>query len=133
MAVSPPIARGFWKVVNPLTRHLAGYAPWWVLLETTGRRTGKRRLTPFASGPLDRHATYLITVYGHRSAFAHNIVADPHVRLKRRGRWRSGTAAFIDTDEAIVRRFNAYARGALRIGGEDARLLRIDFDDTDKR
>jgi integrase len=45
------MARTFWKILNPITRGLAGLAPWWVLLETTGRRTGKRRRTPFANGP----------------------------------------------------------------------------------
>lgn len=69
----------FWKILNPLTRGLAGFAPWWVLLETVGRRTGKRRLTPFASGPFDGRRLLLIAVHGEHSGFAHNIAAEPHV------------------------------------------------------
>jgi deazaflavin-dependent oxidoreductase (nitroreductase family) len=100
------VARLFWKIVNPITRGLAGYMPWWVLLETTGRRTGKRRLTPFANGPFDGRSLSVIAVHGEHSGFAHNIAADPHVRLKRRGRWRSGTASFVEADHDSTTRFS---------------------------
>ena len=122
-------ARAFWKVINPITRSLAGYMPWWVLLETRGRRTGKRRLTPFANGPLDGTSLFIIAVHGEHSGFAHNIAADPRVRLKRRGRWRIGTARFIEPDAATVARFGAYARSGLRALAEDPKILRIDFDE----
>ena len=58
----------FWRAVNPLARPLAGIAPWWVLLETTGRRSGKRRHTPLARGPMDGGAMWLIAVHGRHSA-----------------------------------------------------------------
>jgi hypothetical protein len=49
--VKRAIARAFWRVVNPIAlRFGAGRAPWWVILETTGRRTG--RPTPLS--PADR-------------------------------------------------------------------------------
>jgi hypothetical protein len=32
-----------WRIINPANRVLAGIAPWWVVIETVGRRTGKRR------------------------------------------------------------------------------------------
>jgi hypothetical protein len=38
--------------MNPLPLRLAGIAPWWVILETTGRRTGLPRRVPPAGGPL---------------------------------------------------------------------------------
>ena len=120
-------ARVFWKIVNPINRPLAGLLPWWVLLETTGRRTGKRRLTPLANGPTENDVVILIAVHGEHSAFAHNIAADPHVRLKRRGRWRSGTASLVDPDEASLRRFSRYARLGYRTLGEDPKILRIEL------
>ena len=122
------VARLFWKIVNPITRGFAGYMPWWVLLETTGRRTGKRRLTPFANGPFDGRSVSVIAVHGEHSGFAHNVAADPHVRLKRRGRWRSGTASFVEADHDITARFSLYARSGLRALAEDPMILRIDFD-----
>ena len=123
-------ARVFWKVTNPLNRPLAGYLPWWVLLETTGRRSGKRRLTPLANGPFDGNAILIIAVHGAHSSFAHNIAADPRVRLKRRGRWRSGTARLVDPDDTTIARFSRYARLGYRTLGDDPKILRIDFDTT---
>jgi deazaflavin-dependent oxidoreductase (nitroreductase family) len=122
-------ARAFWKVVNPVTRGLAGYMPWWVLLETKGRRTGKRRLTPFANGPFDGTSISIIAVHGEHSAFAHNIAADPQVRLKRRGRWRRGVARFVEPDAATLARFGVYPRLGLRALAEDPKILRIDLED----
>jgi deazaflavin-dependent oxidoreductase (nitroreductase family) len=118
----------FWKLTNPLNRPLAGLLPWWVLLETKGRRSGRRRSTPLANGPIDGQAILLIAVHGAHSSFAHNITADPHVRLKRRGRWRSGTARLLDPDDATLRRFSGYARLGYRTLGDDPKIVRIDFD-----
>jgi deazaflavin-dependent oxidoreductase (nitroreductase family) len=121
------MARAFWKVLNPITRGLAGFAPCWVLLETRGCRSGKRRRTPFATGPFDGRQLLLIAVHGEHSGFAHNIGADPHVRVKRRGRWRDGTATFRAIDEATLSRFGRYARSGLRTFAADPMVLQIDF------
>ena len=118
----------FWKLANPLTRPLAGFAPWWVILETTGRRSGKVRRTPLAAGPIDGDTAWLIAVHGDHSSFARNLAVNPNVRLKHRGRWRTGTATLLPLDDAIVRRFNAYARSAtLRGVGIDPRLVRVEL------
>jgi len=116
-----------------MARGLAGYMPWWVLLETTGRRTGRRRLTPFANGPFDVTSLLMIAVHGEHSGFAHNIAADPRVRVKRRGRWRAGTAQFVECDAAMVARFGMYARSGLRALAEDPKILHVDFDEDARR
>lgn len=117
-----------WRVFNPLARPLSGWLPFWVLLETTGRRTGQIRRTPLANGPMDDGGMYLISVHGAAAAFCRNIEADPRVRLKRRGRWRTGAAHVIDWDDAIFNRFSAYARSARRTFGDQPTLVRLDFD-----
>ena len=121
------LALVFWRVINPVARALAGVAPWWVVLETTGRRSGKIRRVPLATGPRDGSTTWLIAVHGEHSSFARNIAADPQVRLRLRGRWHHGTAAVLPMDDAIVRRFNRYARGGPRTFGIDPKLVRIDL------
>ena len=108
-----------WRVFNPVARTLAGVAPWWVVLETTGRRSGQARRVPLAAGPSDDHTTWLIAVHGAHSSFAHNIAADPRVRLKVRGRWHVGTAELVAMDEAVLRRFNSYARAGPRTAGSN--------------
>src|SRR4051794_13028782 len=85
-------AMAMWRGVNPVVRSLAGRAPWWVVLETIGRRSGKARRVPLARGPIDGRTAWLIAVHGDHAALAHNIAAEPRVRLKVRGRWREGTA-----------------------------------------
>jgi len=121
--------RAFWKVVNPLNRRLAGYAPWWVLLETRGRRSGRPRTFPLARGPVDGNAVWLISVHGRHADWVRNIEARPDVRVKLSGRWQSGRASVHDYDEALARRFNAYARSGPRTLGIDPTLVRVELGD----
>jgi|1185.fasta_scaffold58909_2 deazaflavin-dependent oxidoreductase (nitroreductase family) len=114
-----------WRRFNPIARRLAGIAPWWVLLETTGRRSGRPRRTPLANGPFDSESALLICVHGEHATFARNIAADPRVRLKRRGRWHEGTAELLPLDPASLARFSRYARLGARAVGIEPRLIRI--------
>jgi deazaflavin-dependent oxidoreductase (nitroreductase family) len=118
----------FWRVFNPVARSLAGVAPWWVVLETTGRRSGRARQVPLARGPVDGRTAWLIAVHGEHSAFARNIAAEPRVRLRLRGRWRQGTAAVVPMDPAVVSRFGVYARMGPRSLGIEPRLVRVELE-----
>jgi deazaflavin-dependent oxidoreductase (nitroreductase family) len=81
-----------------------GIAPrGFALLETTGRRTGQRRLTPVGSG-LDGDVFWLISEHGDRSAYVKNLLANPRVRVKVGRRWYTGTAACLAEDDARSRR-----------------------------
>jgi deazaflavin-dependent oxidoreductase (nitroreductase family) len=122
------VALAFWRVFNPVARALAGVAPWWVVLETTGRRSGRPRRVPLARGPVDGRTAWLISVHGTHASFAHNIAANPRVRLRLRGRWRAGAAALAQPDPAMVARFNRYARMGPRTLGIEPKLIRVDLD-----
>lgn len=117
----------FWKVVNPPTRPLAGLLPWWVLLETTGRRTGQARHTPLASGPATADGMWLIAVHGRHASWVRNVEASPHVRMKHRGRWRDGVADVRPLDAAPVSEFNVYARQGPRTMGIDPVAVYVDL------
>jgi deazaflavin-dependent oxidoreductase (nitroreductase family) len=117
----------WWRIANPPTRLLAGIAPWWVLLETTGNKTGRVRRTPLASGPRDGDDMWLIAVHGRRSGWVRNLEASPSVRLRHRGRWRAGTASTHPIDAVPLERFNAYARSGPKLIGMDPLLVRIAF------
>ena len=117
----------FWKTVNPLNKLLAGWAPWWVLLESTGRVTGRRRRTPLAAGPRDEKGMWLLAVHGRHSAWVNNIEALPAVRIRHRGRWRTATATVHPIDAEVGGRFNRYARTGPRIFGIDPRLVRLEY------
>jgi deazaflavin-dependent oxidoreductase (nitroreductase family) len=116
----------FWRVVNPPSRLLAGFAPWWVLLETRGRRSGQPRRTPLAAGPRDERGMWLIATHGRHSHYVGNLIAAPQVRLRYRGRWRAARASVHELDQGLVARFNPYAREALRLG-IDPCLIRVDY------
>ena len=118
----------FWRLFNPLARALAGIAPWWVVLETTGRRSGRKRQVPLARGPVDGNTAWLVSVHGAHASFARNIAAKPRIRLRLRGKWRDGTASLEPVDPAILDRFNLYARTGPRTLGIDPKLVRIELD-----
>jgi hypothetical protein len=49
------------------------------------------------------------------------------VRLRLRGRWRSGTATVRALDPAIVGQFNAYGQAGPKVVGWDPVLVRIEL------
>jgi deazaflavin-dependent oxidoreductase (nitroreductase family) len=119
-----------WRIINPTTRLLAGIAPWWVVIETVGRRTGKQRRTPIARGPFDGDTTWLISVHGTHASWVKNITDSPAVRLRVNRRWRAGSASIVSYDPEIVRRFNRYARSGLGTPSIDPALIRVDLTAT---
>jgi deazaflavin-dependent oxidoreductase (nitroreductase family) len=123
------VAHTIWRVFNPLAlRFGAGRAPWWVILETTGRRSGQARHTPLARGPLTDETLWLVSVHGEHAQFVKNLKAQPEVRVKHRGRWRKGLAAVEPVDPERLAQFNLYARMGPRTLGIDPVLVRVDFE-----
>ena len=117
-----------WRVMNRVSRPLAGIAPFWVVLETTGRRSGRPRQVPLARGPVDGRTAWLISVHGEHATFARNIAANPRVRLRVGRRWHSGTATLTDMDEQVLRRFSRYAQSGPRAVGIDPKLVKVELD-----
>jgi deazaflavin-dependent oxidoreductase (nitroreductase family) len=121
------LAHLVWRVFNPLAlRFGAGRAPWWVILETTGRRSGRRIHTPLARGPMTDTTLWLVSVHGRHANFVKNLLAEPGVRVKHRGRWRAGRASVEPLDPARLRQFNLYARSGPRTLGIDPVLVRVE-------
>src|SRR3954469_7408918 len=91
-------------LVDPLVRPLLEHArlPGWALLETTGRRSGQPRRVPLGDG-LRGNAFWIVTEPGWSADYVKNIQADPRVRVKARGRWRSGKAHILVDDDANTR------------------------------
>ncbi len=90
---------------NLLTRWALhrGFAPRaYALLETTGRRSGRARYTPVGNG-LRCETFWLIAVHGEQSDYVQNLIAEPRVRVKIRGRWRAGIAVVLPEDDATAR------------------------------
>ena len=108
-----------------MTRRL----PTQVLLETTGRISGRPRRTPIG-GRLVGTAFWLVSDHGEESDYIRNIKANNRVRVRIRGRWHAGAAFLLRDDDPYVRlatlpRFNSSMVRAL---GTDLLTVRIDLD-----
>jgi deazaflavin-dependent oxidoreductase (nitroreductase family) len=138
------------RVVHPLQRSLVNpvvKAAWRLglgppgdaLLETTGRRTGRPRLTPICDGQ-DGDTFWVVAQRGRRSDYVRNIQANPRVRVKvRRGartEWLAGTAHIVDADDPrerqrMMARGNFWRRICVQASGAMSTSLltvRIDLD-----
>jgi deazaflavin-dependent oxidoreductase (nitroreductase family) len=105
-------------------------------LETTGRKSGEPRRVPLA-GSADTDGVWVISQHGHRAGWAHNIDADPRVRVRVDGRWHAGTAEFRPDDD-IRARARSFAVGkvsaaatafAMRAMESDPISVRITYTD----
>ena len=127
------------RVVNPIIRWLvrSGHSPRaFVILETTGRKSGEPRQTP-VNDCLEGETFWLIAGRGRAAQYVQNLLAEPRVRLKIGESWRTGAATVVDDDDAHVRRrvidrrngivgrLDAYAFWAT---ATDPTTVRIDLD-----
>jgi deazaflavin-dependent oxidoreductase (nitroreductase family) len=128
--LNPPVKALFRLGIMP-----PGYA----LLETIGRRSGRRRRTPVGDGLID-HTFWIIAEHGDRAAYVQNLRANPRVRLLvRRGlttAWRAGTATIASDDDPYERQRQLAATGlarrlnttVVRMMGTDLKTIRVDLD-----
>lgn len=141
------------RVINPAVRALLEWGlapPTYALIETVGRRTGRRRRLPVANG-LDGNTFWLIVGLGFEAAYVRNLQANPRVRIKARParlrdglrmRWQTGTAHPMPDDDARARhRSLGRGRPGYRLdgillrtmaaaAGSEMLTVRIDLDRT---
>ncbi|WP_205698747.1 nitroreductase/quinone reductase family protein [Conexibacter sp. SYSU D00693] len=121
------------RAVNPLVRRAieAGAFPTnWVLLETTGRRTGRPVRTPVGNGLRDG-VFWIVTEHGWGADYVKNLRADPRVRLKVGRRWLSGTAQVMPDEDpyARLRALRRPLNDALLLAvGTEQLVVRVDLD-----
>jgi deazaflavin-dependent oxidoreductase (nitroreductase family) len=109
-------------VVNPLVAALARLgirSSLVVELETTGAKSGRPRCVPL-TGRADDTGVWVISQHGRRAGWAHNIAADPRVRVRVENQWRSGTATFEPDDDVRARARSFGGDGRL---GQSATIL----------
>ena len=93
------------SIVNPLVTALDKFgirASSTVELETTGAKTGQPRRVPL-TGRADDEGVWVISQHGKRAGWAHNVSANPQVRVRVNNEWRTGTAAFVPDDDVVAR------------------------------
>lgn len=111
-------------LVNPVGRQMPG-----IILETTGRKSGKPRRTAVGGRVVDNQF-WMVSEHGEHSDYVRNIKADPAVRLRIGGQWRSGTAHLLPDDDPL-RRLGGLPRlnsAVVRLMGSDLLTIRVDLD-----
>jgi deazaflavin-dependent oxidoreductase (nitroreductase family) len=126
------------RLLNPPVRALAtrGLLPGVALLETTGRTSGQPRRTPVSDG-LERGTDtfWIVAEMGRGAAYVRNIEADPRVRIRVRGRWRTGTAHLLDGEDprARLRSISRLNAAGVRALGTELLVVRVDLDPSPPR
>src|SRR5271169_4669903 len=111
-------------VVNPIGRQLPV-----TMLETTGRKSGQPRRTAIG-GKLVGKQYWMVSEHGDHSDYVRNIKANPAVRLRVGGQWRSGTAYLLPDDDSLQRLRNLprLNSGVVRVMATDLLTVRVDLD-----
>jgi deazaflavin-dependent oxidoreductase (nitroreductase family) len=121
------------RLLNPVMVRLleAGVVPrGWALLETTGRRSGQPRRVPVGDG-LRGDRFWIVAEHGRHADYVRNIERDPRVRVKARGRWRTGTAHVLPDEDpkALLRALKRPLNDAgLLVMATEPLIVRIDLD-----
>lgn len=111
-------------LVNPVGRQMPG-----ISLETTGRKSGKPRRTA-VGGRLVGNQFWMVSEHGEHSDYVRNIKANPAVRVRIGGQWRSGTAHLLPDDDPLQRLGNLprLNSAVVRLMGSDLLTIRVDLD-----
>ncbi|MBI2701050.1 MAG: nitroreductase family deazaflavin-dependent oxidoreductase [Mycobacterium sp.] len=111
-------------VVNPLGRKLPV-----TMLETTGRKSGQPRLTA-VGGRVVGNQFWLVSEHGEHSDYVRNLKANPAVRVRIDGEWRTGTAHLMPEDDPLRRLGNLprLNSAVVRLMGTDLLTIRVDLD-----
>ena len=120
------------RVVHPVQRYLVNplgrYAPT-TMIETVGRKSGQPRRTA-VGGRLVDNQFWLVSEHGAHSDYVKNIKADPTVRVRLGGQWRTGTARLLPDDDPVarLRELPGMNSAVVRAMGSNLLTIRIDLD-----
>lgn len=118
-ALNPPMKAATWL----------GLVPGHVLIETTGRRSGRHRRIVVGMH-LDDDVGWMVAEQGRHAGYVRNLEANPRVRVRVQRRWRSATAFIVDGDDPQARLDSfAMARhaAAVRRFGTELLTVRVDL------
>jgi deazaflavin-dependent oxidoreductase (nitroreductase family) len=111
-------------VVNPIGRRSPA-----TMLETIGRKSGQPRLTAVGGRVVD-DTFWMVSEHGEHSHYVQNIKANPAVRVRIRGSWRTGTAHLLPDDDPLarLRQLPSGNSAVVRLMGTDLLTVRVDLD-----
>lgn len=116
--LNPPVKLAVWT----------GLIPGYVLVETAGRRSGKRRRTVVGMH-VEGDVGWVVAEQGPHAGYVANLMATPGVRVRWRGRWRHARAHALLEDDADARlqSFSKTHAATVRRFGTELTTIRFDF------
>jgi deazaflavin-dependent oxidoreductase (nitroreductase family) len=117
--LNPPVKAAVWT----------GLAPGYVIVETTGRRSGKLRHNVVGM-KVDGNTGWVVAEHGRHAGYVHNLMAHPEVRVRIGRHWREAHAEVVDDDDAQARLDSIGHRSqalAVRTFGTELTTIRFDF------
>ena len=110
--------------VNPVGRKLPV-----TMLETTGRKTGQPRHTAVGGRVVDDQF-WMVSEHGEHSHYVLNIKAEPRVRVRIGGHWRTGTAHLLPDDDpgARLSQLPGMNSAVVKLMGSELLTVRVDLD-----
>jgi deazaflavin-dependent oxidoreductase (nitroreductase family) len=99
------------------------FMPGWIMLTTTGRRSGKPRRNVVDVARREGDTVYILAAYGEKADWVRNLKADSSLKAQIGGRKFDARAAFLPGEEAgdlmvaLFRNRPAYVRAVLRAIG----------------
>ena len=99
------------------------------MLETIGRKSGQPRRTAVGGKVIDNQF-WMVSEHGDHSDYVRNIKANPAVRVRIDGQWRSGTAHLLTDDDARerLRKLPRLNSAVVRVMASDMLTVRVDLD-----
>lgn len=112
------------RIVNPVGRQLPI-----TMLETIGRKSGQPRHTAVGGRVIDNQF-WMVSEHGDRSHYVLNIKANPAVRVRVNGKWRTGVAHLLPDDDAVARlkELPTVNSAVVRAMGSNLLTIRVDLD-----
>src|SRR4051812_20891819 len=117
--VNPPAKAAVWY----------GLVPGFVIVETTGRRTGEPRHTVVGMH-VEGDTGWVIAEFGRHAGYVRNLEANSDVRVRMHREWRVARARILDDDDPQAR-LDAFHRRAhetaVRQFGTDLLTIQFEF------
>ena len=118
-------------VLNPPIKALAWaeLVPGLVLIETHGRRSGKRRRVVVGMH-VEGDVGWIVAEHGRHAGYVRNLEHEPDVRVRAGRRWRQARAEIVDGDDPQAR-LDTFGRrshaAAVRRFGTELTTIRVDL------
>jgi deazaflavin-dependent oxidoreductase (nitroreductase family) len=126
------------RLINPPVKaaaHAGVPLPGIVILETTGRRSGRVRRTPVGKA-IEGDTLWVVAEHGRKAAWVRNVEANPRLRVRVGRRWHDATATVLPEDDPRERQRqmpNRFNSAVVRVMQSDMLTVRIDLDPADRR